>query len=154
MKNVYHFTSKHFQNDILRDGQILTEREKLNKNLELCRDTSIPKEWRRHTLERAVLLKTSYKLLGSYVWFTQNPEGVATATGNDCVFEFDADDIGAVRWVEVMKTLTSKKQKRHLKSLMDIAIEEGDDPRDWWVTRKSVSVEKCICLHTNERLVA
>jgi len=36
MKNVYHFTSKHFQNDILRDGQIITEREKLNKNLELC----------------------------------------------------------------------------------------------------------------------
>ena len=41
-----------------------------------------------------------------------------------------------------MKTLTSKKQKRYLKSLMDIAISDGDDPREWWVTYEAVPLKK------------
>ena len=133
MKKIYHFTQKHYSYQIARDGEIITERDKLNKNLEMCANPFMDEKWKRSVKQSAPHLMFSYDLLGSYVWFSENPNGVATATGNDVGYEFDADDIGAVRWTEVMKTLTSKKQKRYLKSLMDIAISDGDDPREWWL---------------------
>jgi len=142
MKKIYHNTQKHFAYQIDRDGEILTERGKLNKNLEMCANPFFDENWKRRVKMNASRLRESHKVVGSYVWFSDNPNGVAVASGNDVSYEFDADDIGAVRWTEVMKTLTSKKQKRHLKSMTDIAIANGDDPRDWWVTNQSVSLEK------------
>jgi len=142
MKKIYHFTQKHYSYQIARDGEIITEKDKLNKNLEMCANPFMDEKWKRSVKQSAPHLMFSYDLLGSYVWFSENPNGVATATGNDVGYEFDADDIGAVRWNEVMKTLTSKKQKRYLKSLMDIAISDGDDPREWWVTYEAVPLKK------------
>lgn len=154
MKKIYHFSPEERFQEILRDGQIITEREVLNKNLQKVRNSLMDINQKRILLSHFETLKLSYKLLGSYVWFTSQSTGAATATGNDNRFEFDAYDIGAVHWSEIMKTLTRKKQKRHLKSLMDVAISLGDNPCDWWVTRKSVSLEKCAGYGKRELLVA
>jgi len=142
MIKIYHFTPKHYSYQIARDGKIITERDTLNKNLAMCTNPLMDENWKRSVKQSSTILMFSYDLLGSYVWFSENPNGVATATGNDVRYEFDAGDIGAVRWNEVMGTLTSKKQKRYLKSLMDAAILNGDDPREWWVTYEAVPLTK------------
>ena len=154
MKIIHHFTPKHYSYQIDRDGEIITERDIVNQNLKMCANPFIDENWKQSVRLSAPVLMKSYDWLGSYVWFSENPNGVATATGNDVGYEFDADDIGAVRWTEVMKTLTSKKQKRHLKSLMDIAIRCGDEPRDWWVTYQSVSLERSTGRAVPMRMVA
>ena len=143
MKKIHHFTDECYLQEIIQDGQILTERDVLNKHLHLCHSPLMDKDWKQQILIFAPTMKFSCRLIGSYVWFTENPEGVATATGNDVRFDFDANDIGAVRWITVMKGLNSSKQKRYLKSLMDTAISSGDDPKDWWVTRQPVSLDNC-----------
>lgn len=144
MKKIYHFSPEERFLEIIQDGQIITEREVMNKNLKFFNHYVMDINEKRNLLSYYEILKSSYKLLGSYVWFTEQPKSVATATGNDMRFEFDANEIGAIHWSEVMKNLTKRKQKRHLKSLMDIAIAKGDNPQDWWVTRQSVSLEKCV----------
>lgn len=154
MKIIHHFTPKHYSYQIDRDGEIITERDIVNQNLKMCANPSIDENVKQSIRMSTLVLMKSYNLLGSYVWFSDNPNGVATATGDDVGYEFDAHDIGAVRWTEVMKTLTSKKQKRHLKSLMDVAIRDGDNPRDWWVTYQSVSLEKSTGRALDMRMVA
>ena len=90
-------------------------------------------------------MKMQYKLIGRYVWFTE--ENFVNCNRqkhyiDQCAFTFDANKIGAERWVDVAKRLSfkSKKARVYIKIFNDNARANGDDITKWWVCKKEVDL--------------
>jgi hypothetical protein len=72
-------------------------------------------------------------------------------------FVFDAEEIGAQRWMDVAKRIAfnSKKAGKLIKHLNDTARASGDDITKWWVVRHNVGIYKCIAdVHATKMQIA
>jgi len=129
---VRHYTKPHWLNKILSEGLI---------DLEGC--NVIPHQPNYDSL------MLQYKLIGRYVWFTettadsiisnQNPFGI---NSSDLPFlEFNASSIDIERWSDVSRSLTGRALL-FAKSLDNEARLSGDNPNKWWVSKRTVPLDK------------
>jgi hypothetical protein len=93
-------------------------------------------------------MNKQYKLIGRYVWLTEeNDARCVTVQRNfeKVAIVFDMKRIGAKRWFDVMavKSERSKKAKKLIKHLNEIAIKSGDDITKWWVVDKDMPLKYC-----------
>ena len=143
MKKLYHYTRKEKLAEIERDGKLLTEKQVWDKNLDLAREDDCPHEFKKAIFQRNEDMQHTFKLIGSFVWFTENPNGCGTATGNDVSFQCYAKHIGAIHWCDYKKRLKKWDQKRLIHALDSISREIGDNPNKYWVVPRSVSLKHC-----------
>ena len=90
--------------------------------------------------------KKSFKLVGRYVWFTE--EQMAYTIGYPHLpktsFAFDSTTINAVRWTDVCKSMLHKNQRKEINYLNAKAKAAGDDFKKWWVCKSEVSLEQAL----------
>lgn len=143
-KPVWHFTKSMYLPSILSSGKIYLE----GYNTELAirtydvnqLDPSVNITWKQ--------LKIQYKLTGRFVWFTEE-ESLASSTViqkfPQTPLLFDAYEIGAVRWYDVLPKIigSNKKAKKFVEVLIKTAKDAGDNPAKWWVTDKEVDLRFC-----------
>lgn len=131
---VRHYTKPHWVEQILRDGVIKLEGSNV-----------IQSQPNYHALAQ------QYKLLGRYVWFTEDTancvvvtKGAHDLTSTDLpFFEFAANTINIERWSDVRKKLTGNALL-FANRLDDRARLVGDNPNKWWVSKLPVPIEKMI----------
>jgi hypothetical protein len=126
---IRHITKLHWVNDILNDEVI---------KLEGCNpEADIKNRQQRRAIE---------KLLGRYVWFTESTVCNTAGCGNRPVaFVFNSEDIGAVPWKKFkQKFKTNKKRWAAINMLDLVAVMQGDDPDQYWISTKPVRVVDCI----------
>ena len=139
---IYHCTTKEHAKEIIDDGYILTERECVEKQVSSIMSSDFGRVSKSLLHHFAPFKMHSYSVVGSYVWFTENPNYCGTASGTDFCFEFEPREIGAVRWSTMVMSMRSKKKRFHIKCLNETGREMGDDPNLWWVARNRVSLGK------------
>jgi len=131
---VRHYTKPHWVDKILSDGLI---------DLEGC--NVIPHQPNYESL------MLQYKFVGRYVWFTTTTADSVIAqlsyagfrSSDLPFFEFNAATIDIERWPDVRKSLTGKALL-FAKSLDDGARSSGDNPNNWWVSKRPVSLDRAI----------
>ncbi len=143
MKKIYHYTRKEKLAEIERDGKLLTEKQCWSKTLNNAREDDCPHEIKEMIFQRNPIMQDAFKLIGSFVWFTENPNGCGTATGVDVSFQCYAEHIGAIRWCDYKKRLKKWDQKRHIYGLDAVTREIGDNPNKYWVVPRAVSLKYC-----------
>ena len=86
-----------------------------------------------------------YRLIGRYVWLSE--ENDVRCITSQRYFEkkeirFDADEINARRWVDVMdqKSKGSVKARKLIKYLNESATKAGDDIKKWWVVENPLPI--------------
>jgi len=93
-------------------------------------------------------LKRSYKQF-RFVWFTEEETYNSSDDYGNALpfFEFDSQDIDVIPWSKQRRMYGSNRAKQKQVVMMDeAAIDKGDNPYKWWVSRKRVSIE-CGTLH-------
>ena len=91
--------------------------------------------------------KQQFRMIGRFVWFTEE-DHAQTAVGYQSMdvrpvsFEFFAEDIKAIRWTHIVRSLKKKLSRTYAQALNQSAIDIGDDPEKWWVRKHSVSILK------------
>ena len=144
MKKIYHYTYKDIIGEIERDGKLLTEKQVWDKNLVFAREDDCPHEIKEMIFQRNPIMQDAFKLIGSFVWFCENPNGCGTATGVDVSFQCYAEQIGAIRWCDYKKRFKKfSDAKNHCVRLDEITREKGDNPNKYWVVPRSVSLKHC-----------
>jgi hypothetical protein len=84
--------------------------------------------------------RTIYKLIGHHVWFTQNNR-CKTASDDSIGYNFDSQQIGAVKWSEYKKRFKNSKVKWSMVEALDeSASMMGDNSDDYWLCDKPVSI--------------
>lgn len=126
---ITHFTHPNAYALICTDGQV---------NLEGC---NAHRGWDSMSREQRRLI---YKNIGRHVWFTQ-AKSAKSASSNDIALTFNSEDIGAVRWTDYKKRFKNSKSKWFMvECFEESAIGLGDNPNDYWLTDKPVSLSKLI----------
>jgi hypothetical protein len=131
---VRHYTKPHWIEKILSDGLI---------DLEGC--NVIPHQ---PNYESLIL---QYKLVGRYVWFTETTADsvisqlsyAGFSSADLPFFEFSAASLDIERWQDVRKTLTGNALL-FARGMDDQARLSGDNPNNWWVSKRPVKVDKAI----------
>lgn len=94
------------------------------------------------------LLKKQYKLIGRYVWFTEEDHANCTNMHHDFkTFSFFAEDIAVEQWSIVRRRMIHKNgnpARKWIKMLEDCARAQGDNPELWWVATKPISLDHCL----------
>ena len=100
-----------------------------------------------------------YRLIGRYVWLTE--ENDVRCITSQRYFEkkeirFDADEINARRWVDVMdqKSKKSIKARKLIKHLNESATKTGDDITKWWVVDTDIPLGLSKSIKQNNKLAA
>ena len=147
MPLIKHFTNAEHLSSIYADGVLKLEGSNIEyvirNNIEAIHPSGLPVK----TIWKA--LKMQFKLTGRYVWLTEETDVnciTAQRKFKKIAFVFDAEEIGAQRWMDVAKRIAfkSKKAGKLIKHLNDTARASGDDITKWWVVRHNVGIEKCI----------
>mgnify|MGYP003120440737 CR=1 FL=1 len=84
--------------------------------------------------------KQQFRMIGRFVWFTEI--GYQSMDVRPVSFEFFAEDIKAIRWTHIVRSLKKKLSRTYAQALNQSAIDIGDDPEKWWVRKHSVSISK------------
>jgi hypothetical protein len=144
MKPIWHFTKSVYLPSIMASGTIFLEgynTERLIRTTDVNRiDASVNASWKN--------LKMQYKLTGRYVWFTEEETlfcSTAIKKFPQTALLFDADEIEAKRWYEVIPTIVTKnkKAKKFVEALIKAAKDAGDNPSKWWITSTDVDIKFC-----------
>lgn len=144
MKKIYHYTRKEFLGEIERDGKLLTEKQWWDKHLDIARQYGCNPEFAKMIFREYGGMQDVFKLVGSFVWFSENPNGCGTATGVDVSFQCYAEQIGAIRWCDYKKRFKKfSDAKNHCVELDEITRRTGDNPNKYWVVPRSVSLKHC-----------
>ena len=86
---------------------------------------------------------------GRLLWFTEEDSCNTTGSTSEEAFAFPfyAEDIKATKWTDFRKRFLGKKDSReYIIKLENIAIEQGDNPKKWWVSTKPIPLTHCIQL--------
>ena len=147
MPLIKHFTNAEQLSSIYADGVLKLEGSNIEyiirNNIEAIHPSGMPV----NTLWKA--MKMQYKLAGRYVWLTEETDVnciTAQRKFEKIAFVFDAEEIGAQRWIDVAKRIAfkSKKAGKLIKHLNDTARASGDDITKWWVVKLNVDIDRCI----------
>ena len=146
MTTITHFTNRQHIDNIYADGEIKLE----GCNIEAMVNAGI-KGVAASGMDLNVLwraLQKQYRLAGRYVWFTQQSDVKSISSiqsFSKAAFVFDAEEIGAVRWMDIArrKAMRSNKARKLIKILNDVAQMNGDDVNSWWVVEKNVELKYC-----------
>jgi hypothetical protein len=91
-----------------------------------------------------------YKLIGRHAWLTQS-ETCQTAAYTSVAYQFRSEDIGARPWREYKQRFKNSKIKwRMVEALDESARDSGDNPDDYWLVDKPISLTKQIILEAAE----
>ncbi len=120
---ITHFTKAHYYDLIVNSG-VITKEVRLN----------------------------FYDGIPPFVWFTQDKiSKTALPTmfqkdGNYVGFQFESDDIGAVRWTAQKRKYQFNKSKRQRCEVLDKTASSifGDNPHDFWISENEVDLKHCI----------
>jgi hypothetical protein len=139
---IRHYTKPHWIKSILDTGFILPER---NNDEETCRkaieDFYGPGYYRTISVAEQQAGLRIQRAKGDQVWFTtENRCNTAVKGMNEYYFEFDSDEIGAVKWHHYKKKFTSAESKLIISVLDRSAKQAGDDPYCYWVCEQAVDV--------------
>lgn len=143
---IKHFTRKSNLDAIKRSGEIRLE----GCNMETIVHTQLstmPSDIAFQTAQHWANMKRQYKLIGRYVWFTEQDHVHCTDPLQSCgltPFEFEAEAIGAERWADVKQQVVrqrGKRAKRSIEMLELSAVLMGDNPELWWVSRRPVNLQ-------------
>jgi len=139
---IRHFTKPHWVMPIIESGFIQLER---NNNEETCKraifDYYGPLMWRDKSLADIEFDNYCEKHKGNQAWFTTQRHCHTAVKGfEDCYFEFDIDEIGAVKWHYFKKQFKSPDALRVISALDRSAKMCGDDPYTYWVSETPVPV--------------
>ena len=64
---------------------------------------------------------------------------------NQIGFNFDSNEIGAVKWCDWYKPqLIFNKKRKIINELNSLALERGDNPQDYWILKTPISLNKCL----------
>ena len=64
---------------------------------------------------------------------------------NQIGFNFDSNEIDAVKWCDWYKPkLIFNKKRKVINELNSLAIERGDNPQDYWIVKTPISLNKCL----------
>lgn len=157
MTKVTHFTNAQNLSSIYADGLLKLEGSNIEhivrNNIPATHPSGMPINLLWKTL------KMQYKYAGRYVWLTEENDVkciTAQREFNKKAFVFDADEIGAERWLDVAKRLAmrSKKAGKIIKALNDSARANGDDVSKWWVVKNDVNIKYCKNLSTQKLATA
>jgi len=85
-----------------------------------------------------------YDLVGRYVWFTQEKSAVCCRADSDFYFMFDRNDLQLESWMDICASFTDPEAKKWAFFMNASAAAMGDDPRKWYVSRTSVSLDNCL----------
>lgn len=146
MTKITHFTNAQNLSSIYADGVLKLEGSNIEhvvrNNIPALHPSGVPMQllWKG--------LKLQYKYAGRYVWLTEEQDVkciTAQRAFTKKAFVFDAEEIGAERWVDVAKRLAmkSKKAAKIIKALNDSARACGDDVSKWWVVKHDIDIAQC-----------
>jgi hypothetical protein len=131
---IYHYTAPFFVDQIIASKFI---------ELELHNDFANLVKAANDNIRNAKIHLNNYKSSGRYVWFTEAQSAPTAGPFSTVRFSFFAEDIGAEKWETVRKRQIFKMGGRAfdvISALEETAIEDGDDPKNWWVSCKRVPV--------------
>lgn len=153
MPLIKHFTNAENLSNIYADGIIKLEGSNIENAVRKNVDAVHPSGMPLNSVWKA--MKMQYKLVGRYVWLTEESDVKCITVQRKFskkAFVFEAEAIGAKRWMDVAKqaAFKSKKARKFIKAMNESAIANGDDVRKWWVVAHEISLEKS--LPTNEEL--
>ena len=144
MPTIKHFTKSMYLPSIMDSGCIFLEgynTEKAIKNYDVNElDASVNSTWKN--------LKLQYKVVGRYVWFTEQDTLLCSTVlqnFSQTPLLFEADDIGAMRWYEIVPRIIAKQKRarKFIDAMHETAIRAGDNPAKWWVTKTAVDIKFC-----------
>ena len=140
---IRHFTKPHWVKPIIESGYIALER---NNDEETCHrainEYYGPSHFRPKSAADRAFEDYCEKHKGNQVWFTTQRHCHTAVQGfEDCYFEFDSDEIAAVKWHYFKKQFKSSDALRVISALDRSAKMCGDDPYTYWVCETPVSVK-------------
>jgi hypothetical protein len=144
MPLIRHFTKSIYVSSILKDGVIHFEGYNTEHAIRTFNvndlDASVNISWRG--------MKLQYKLIGRYVWFTEQDNLYCSTVKkkfSQAPILFDSDEIGALPWREVCSRLVknNKKAQKFISALHATAKQAGDNPFYWWVCKHEVDMRYC-----------
>lgn len=150
---IYHYTQREHLDSICSDGILRREGHNIQSIVEQVNKGEIPIHMINHPSGLPISavwrnLKVQYKLVGRYVWFTEESD-VRCITAQQgfqkAMLVAKSDVVGAKRWIDVMRkqSVKSKKAKKNICTLNRTAKCCGDDITKWWVVDRDVPLSKC-----------
>jgi len=92
------------------------------------------------------MLQAQYTLVGRYVWFTKQRNAKCAGANSELYFEFAQDEMRFEKWSHIVSSLSGSA--RTLADILNRAARiHGDDPEQWYVSRTSVSLDRCTNRH-------
>lgn len=150
---LYHFTNTTNLQGIVSDGVIRLEGHTIETLVGQINSGLLDERLYAHASGhdlRSVwrFMQLQYKLVGRYVWFTE--ENNVRCINTEADFEkvaliFDAQAIGAKRWTHVMRkrSLRSNKARKLIRALNQAARQQGDDITKWWIVENEIPLTLC-----------
>lgn len=92
-------------------------------------------------------LAYQYATIGRYVWLTEDmtcPSVYHDKPDMQACMVIDTEHIKSLqKWSDVRQRLLQNNKARTLiKELEDVAIQVGDNPKKWWVTKQPIKLDK------------
>jgi len=86
--------------------------------------------------------------IGRHVWLTEATD-CKTAANNSVAYEFNSEDIGAVRWQDYKQRFRNSKKKWKFVEAMDtVARMAGDNCNDYWLVDTRIDITKQLVKET------
>tara|TARA_B100000029_G_C17594436_1_gene963605 strand:+ start:2205 stop:2702 length:498 start_codon:yes stop_codon:yes gene_type:complete len=149
MTLIRHFTKPQFVQPILSDGIINKERsnsfEKQEKSMKDYYGEVVPmsREAKEANIRGNNFLSS---VIGDFVWFTEErfantalPK-VMLPTAKDLYFEFDSEEIGAIKWHHFKKRFTEETALSVIRVMDKAAKLVGDNPYCYWISESAVPI--------------
>lgn len=155
MPLIKHFTNAEHLSSIYADGVLKLEGSNIEHVIRNKVDAYHPSGIPVKNLWKA--MKLQYKYVGRYVWLTEEKDvRCITAQRNfqKEVFTFDAEEIGALRWLDVAKRIAfkSKKARKIIQHMNATARLSGDDVSKWWIVKNDIDLNKVIITQSHSKL--
>lgn len=133
--------------EIFNDRFIEVEGCKVEKMIKDESYSKLSPQFRYEARKIWKMISCYYKSIGRYVWFTEEDHAKCCNSVDPLPtvsFSFDAEEIGALRWTAVRGVLLRTKgsgAKKNIRILEKAAIEAGDNPELWWVSKQPISLD-------------
>ena len=149
MTLIRHFTKPQLVQPIISDGIINKERSNsFEKQEKFMKDyygevVTMSRE-RKEAQIRADNFLTS--VIGDYVWLTEERfcatalPNVMKATTKDLYFEFDSEEIGAIKWHNFKKRFNEETALLLIRVMDKAAKLVGDNPYCYWISETAVPI--------------
>ena len=150
---LYHFTSTKNLQGIVSDGIVRLEGYGIETIVRQINSGLLDERQYAHASGQDIrsvwrVMRLQYKMVGRYVWLTEEDDVRcinALEHFDKVALMFDAQEIGAKRWTDVMRkrSLRSNKARKVIRALNQAARRQGDDITKWWIVEKEIPLALC-----------